>query len=433
MKKTNNALIPKLRFPEFKKDGEWENWPFNDLFQNLPTNTLSRENLNPSQGQIKNIHYGDIHTKFQILFDSKRELVPYINDDAEINILKEDNLCKEGDLIFADASEDIKDVGKSIVVYKTHGEKIVAGMHTLLARPKTDRLFTPFTGYLFHSSKIKSFIQKESQGTKVYGISGTRLGNILINFPHSPLEQQKIADCLSSLDDLLSASKQKLEALQQHKKALLQNLFPASGQTVPKWRFKGFKGGWEEKQLDSEIGEFFKGRGIAKSDIVPNGKTPCIRYGELYTIYGEVIQKVHSYTNQEPQSLFFSEKYDVLLPSSGETKEDIATASCVMFSGIALGGDINVLRPKINGAFLAYYLTHNRKTEISKIAQGDSVVHLYSSQLQKLHITFPKPSEQQKIADCLSSADALITARQQQIEMLQLHKKGLMQGLFPSI
>jgi type I restriction enzyme S subunit len=205
---------------------------------------------------------------------------------------------------------------------------------------------------------------------------------------------------------------------------------------IPRLRFPEFQnaGEWEVKKL-GEVANFLKGRGISKSDINNNGTQPCIRYGELYTHYKEVIKEIKSFTNLDGEDLVLSEPNDVIIPSSGETKEDIATASCVKLGGVALGGDLNILRSSlVNGEFLAYYLSHGLKKTISKIAQGDTVVHLYAAQLKKLTIRVPKvKEEQQKIAACLSSLDDLITAQTQKIELLEQHKKGLLQGLFPKI
>ena len=138
-----------------------------------------------------------------------------------------------------------------------------------------------------------------------------------------------------------------------------------------------------------------------------------------------------SYTNLDPNNLVLSDTNDVIIPASGETQIDIATASCVL-NAVALGGDLNIIKTEINGVFLAYYLNSAKKRDIAQIAQGISVVHLYSSQLKTLNINIPSPQEQQKIASCLSALDELITAQQEKIDELQQHKKGLMQGLFPS-
>ncbi|MGV8117254.1 restriction endonuclease subunit S [Methanothrix soehngenii] len=201
---------------------------------------------------------------------------------------------------------------------------------------------------------------------------------------------------------------------------------------VPCLRFPEFRnaGEWEVKQL-GVVAEFFKGKNIAKSDISPKGKTFCIRYGELYTLYQEVIVTIEPRTNLSHEELFLSLRNDVLIPSSGETKEDIAKASCVLLDGVALGGDINVIRSTQNGIFLSYYLNSSKRGEIAKIAQGDSVVHLYANQLKQLYISIPILPEQQKIADCLSSLDVVIDLEAQKLKALKAHKKGLMQQLFP--
>lgn len=202
---------------------------------------------------------------------------------------------------------------------------------------------------------------------------------------------------------------------------------------VPELRFPDFEkeGEWKNIKLEN-IAEFYKGKGISKNDISNNGKTPCIRYGELYTFYKEIVRKVKSYTNLPIENLFFSKANDVIIPSSGETKEDISTASCILCDNIALGGDINVIRASHhNGVFLSYYLNNAKKNDIAQIAQGISIIHLHNSQLQKLLITIPSLAEQQKIAECLSSIDEEISAMKEKAEQLKIHKKGLMQKLFP--
>ena len=246
-------------------------------------------------------------------------------------------------------------------------------------------------------------------------------------------EQQKIAECLSSIDKLITAEAGKLDALKDHKKSLMQQLFPTPGETTPRLRFPEFKGAgdWEWRTIN-EIADLFKGKNISKSDIVIDGYQSCIRYGELYTSYGEVIDEVISKTNLPLSELFMSKKNDVIIPASGETKIDIATASCVMLDNVALGSDLNVIRSRQNGIFLSYFLNGPLKYEIAKVAQGDSVVHLYPTQIGLLRVAISTAREQQKIAECLFSLDGLITAQGDYIECLKVHKRGLMQQLFPA-
>lgn len=201
---------------------------------------------------------------------------------------------------------------------------------------------------------------------------------------------------------------------------------------VPKLRFPEFRGteGWEQSELGRNA-TILKGKGISKADLDPSGSQACIRYGELYTRYGETIREVVSRTNLPVQELFLSMPDDVIMPSSGETKIDIAKASCVLAGGIALGGDLNVIRSKFNGIFLSYLLNGSKRFEIAKVAQGDTVVHLYPHQLEVLLIEFPSIPEQHSIASCLSSLDDLIIAQAKKIDLLKTYKKGLMQQLFP--
>lgn len=218
--------VPKYRFLEFLEDGYWREERFDEVFEFLVTNSFSRENLNYENGLVKNIHYGDIHTKFSTLFDITKEDVPFVNSDLPVERIRDECYCVEGDLIFADASEDLEDVGKSIEVVNLNKELLLAGLHTLLARQLEEKLVIGFAGHLFTSNDIRKKIKRESQGAKVLGISKTRIANILISFPKNKLEQQKIVDCLSSLDNLIASQVGKIEQLKFHKKGLMQGLFP---------------------------------------------------------------------------------------------------------------------------------------------------------------------------------------------------------------
>ncbi len=200
---------------------------------------------------------------------------------------------------------------------------------------------------------------------------------------------------------------------------------------VPILRFSEFnKEEWKEYKL-GDIAQLYKGKGLPKNDVSEKGTIPCIRYGELYTHYKEVIDKVTSYTDLPIDDLFMSKANDVIIPSSGETKEDIATASCVLHDNVALGGDINVIRTSNNGVFLSYYLNNAKKHDIAKIAQGISIIHLYNEQLRNLSIELPDLEEQQKIAECLSTIDSYISSINEKVEQLKAHKKSVLQKLFP--
>ena len=240
-------------------------------------------------------------------------------------------------------------------------------------------------------------------------------------------EQKKIAAFLSAVDSKLEALRRKRLALKRYKAGLMQRLFSKTlrftrpdGTAFPDWK---------EKTLGS-FAEFSKGKGVSKTDISPTGATPCVRYGELYTEYEEVIENVVSRTIEPVEDLLLSIENDVLIPASGESALDIAKASCIKLSGVALGGDINVIRGVFVGPFLAYYINHMKRLEIARLAQGNSVVHLYGHQLKKLTVDLPHPDEQRKIADTLAAIDAKIHAVVSQILKMEAFKKSLLQKMF---
>ena len=196
-------------------------------------------------------------------------------------------------------------------------------------------------------------------------------------------------------------------------------------------RFPEFTEPWETAKLGA-IAEFSKGTGISKEQRSETG-LPCILYGELYTTYtNEVIEDVVSKTDLDPTDLVKSQKNDVIIPSSGETAEDIATARCVTSDNVLLGGDLNIIRlvEPNDGRFMSYQLNGIRKYDIAKIAQGVSVVHLYGGDLKMLSVTFPQSPEQKKIADCISLLDRRISVQSGLIEDLQKLKAALVERLF---
>ena len=200
-------------------------------------------------------------------------------------------------------------------------------------------------------------------------------------------------------------------------------------QNVPALRFPEFRGAWERTKL-GDIATFSKGKGLSKADISDDGVLECIRYGQLYTDYQETIRDVKSRTNIPAEELVLSGANDIIIPASGETHIDIATASCVLKEGVALGGDLNIVKAKHNGIFLSYYLNNKRKYDIARLSQGISVVHLYAAQLAMLHLNLPECDEQLKIASFLSAIDIKIGQLQKKKVLLGQYKKGMMKRLF---
>ena len=202
----------------------WKEKPFGNLYEFKSTNSFSRAKLNYKAGQVRNIHYGDIHTKFKNRFELSHEDVPFINLDVDLENISGDKLCKEGDIVIADASEDYADIGKTIEIISLNGEKVLSGLHTLLARLSTNEIYIGYGAYMMACKSVRKQIKIIAQGTKVLGISTGRMKKIKLPIP-SPEEQQKIADFLSAIDQKIEFIATELTQAQTFKKGLLQQMF----------------------------------------------------------------------------------------------------------------------------------------------------------------------------------------------------------------
>ena len=424
-------LVPKLRFPEFRGAVGWAPEPMGEVYSFKGNNSLSRDKLNYDAGSVKNIHYGDIHTKFSTHFVITQELVPFINE-AEECVIRDENLCTEGDMIFADASEDMADIGKAIEITHLNGERVVSGLHTILARRMGERIALGFGGHLFKSGWVRTQIQKEAQGAKVLGISPKRLRNVQLPLPNDSAEQQKIADCLSSLDELIAAQARKVDALKTHKKGLMQQLFPREGETQPRLRFPEFRdaGEWALKTLE-EIAE------------IKSGSTP-LRANEEFFVGGTIPWVKTTDLNNS----FITETEERLTPKAKVRINPVGSVLVAMYGGFnqigrtgflavpaATNQAISVLQLDLKKALPEYVLAWlNAKVEdwkrIASSSRKDP--NITGTDVAKFPIALPNITEQQRIADCLSDLDTLITAATQERETLKTLKKGLMQQLFPS-
>ena len=201
---------------------------------------------------------------------------------------------------------------------------------------------------------------------------------------------------------------------------------------APKFRFPEFRNaeGWEPTTIGS-LGRFYYGKSAPKWSLAKDAPTPCVRYGELYTKFGPVITETYSRTNSAPETLRYSKGGEILIPRVGEKPEDFGKCCAYLpLRGVAIGEMISVLETKQHPLFYTYYF-RNLYRQFAKVVEGQNVKNLYFAELEPLPIHCPSYPEQQKIAECLSSADDLIGAQARKLEALKTHKKGLMQQLFP--
>ena len=257
------------------------------------------------------------------------------------------------------------------------------------------------------------------------------MGDIIISVPPTIEEQQKIADCLSSLDELIEATTQKVEALKKHKKGLMQRLFPAEGKNVPDLRFPEFQGTsvWEEKKL-GEVGKFIGGG-------TPNTTNPEYWDGEiLWYTPTEIKNGRLNSSNRKITEQGLKNSSAKLLPKGAILITTRATIGDVTISEKVCttnqGFQSLVVKDSEVNSFWFYWIIQH-KEELIKRASGSTFKEIGKNEIINIIAYSTKKQEQQKIADCLSSLDELIEATSRKVEILKEHKKGLMQQLFPKI
>ncbi|MFP8722076.1 restriction endonuclease subunit S [Klebsiella sp. 1SHAk5cef] len=284
--------------------------------------------------------------------------------------------------------------------------------------------------YFRHYLKTGRFI---AQMTK--NLEGLRDGKMISYKQFSELElpipqrgeQQKIADCLSSLDDLIAAETDKLDTLKTHKKGLMQQLFPSEGETVPRLRFPEFReaGEWKPKTIGNSCESFSGGTPSTTNKSFYGGEIPFIRSAEIDKVKTELFLTNEGLENSAAKLVRAG---DILVALYGANSGDVALSK---ING-AINQAILCLRHETSDRFVYQYLSHKKEWIIATFIQGGQG-NLSGEIIKAISLFFPNPSEQEHIADCLSSLDDLITAQTQKIDALKTHKKGLMQQLFPTL
>ncbi len=302
-----------------------------------------------------------------------------------------------------------------------------------LAQANPTPLIPDYLDHFRSSEQWEAFTNESGDGGVRIRIYYRDLARMRLLLPDT-IEQQKIADCLSSIDALISAEAAKLGALYDQKRGLMQQLFPTPGETVPRFRFPEFRGAkaWELATI-KDIGSFYYGKSAPKWSLEEDAPTPCVRYGELYSKFDIIIEETFSRTTIDPKNLRFSKGGEILVPRVGEKPDDFGKYCCFLpLNGIAIGEMISVFETNQNPLFYTYYFRHLYK-EFAKVVEGQNVKNLYYTNLEPLAICRPTIHEQGRIASALSSLDALITGSSMRLEALKAHRKGLKQQLLPVV
>jgi type I restriction enzyme, S subunit len=399
MKSKEMKHVPKLRFPEFLNDGEWEEKPLKKLAKNLDNKRIPITSSNRSQGDIP--YYG------------ASGIVDFVND----YIFDEELLC---------ISEDGANlVARTYPIAFSISEKAWVNNHAHVLKFQNKYTQIIVENYL-NSIKLDDFLTGMAQPK----LNKAMLDIIPIPISSSADEQQKIADCLSSIDNLITASTKKVEALKEHKKGLMQQLFPSEGEKMPKLRFPEFldEPEWEEKTL-SKVGEIITG------NTPPTAKLENYGGSELFVSPADISDKRYITTTK------------TTLSKQGfkQTRQVKANSILVVCIGSTIGKvaqnkfdcatnqQINSIVPfdEYSNDFV-YSALENSSSRIASLAGNHAVPIINKSSFSSVLILCPLFPEQQKIAECLSSIDELITSSTKKVETLKEHKKGLMQQLFPS-
>lgn len=397
------GLVPKLRFPEFREADEWEIAKLDDLISTVtpPKKIPTSDYL--AEGQ------------FPIIDQGQSDIAGWTNDpDAVVE-------ASQPVIVFGDHTCALKLIRRPFA-QGADGIKIIKGSE------RAD------INFLYHFLCFRPVVTEEYK--RHFSILKTKV----VAYPNRKSgEQQKIADCLASLDELITLEAQKLDTLKTHKKGLMQQLFPAEGETLPKLRFPEFRdaGEWEEKQI---------------GDLKPFVTSGSRGWAAYYANQGSLFVRI---TNLTRKSIYLDLTDTKFVKLPQEASEGVRTQLKEFDVLISITADIGIIgyvdasvpspayinqhialvrfdASQVCSKFVSYFLSSERSqrlfrasTDIGTKAGMSLIV------VQKIQVALPTLPEQQKIADCLASLDDLITAQTQKIATLKTHKKGLMQQLFP--
>ncbi|WP_284077400.1 restriction endonuclease subunit S [Herbaspirillum aquaticum] len=409
-----HGFVPKLRFPEFRVSDAWKFVPLNKLAKRC--NQKNRDGV-ITKVLTNSAEYGVVDQRD--FFDK---------DIATQGNLKSYYVVKKGDYVYnprISAAAPVGPISKN---------KVATGvMSPLYSVFRFGDSNNDFYAYYFKTAGWHQYMrQASSTGARHDRMAITNDDFMAMPLPAStPEEQQKIADCLSSLDDLIRLEAEKLDAIMTHKKGLMQQIFPAEGENLPKLRFPEFREdgewGWES------IGDFGQ---------VVTGSTPSTADP---TLYGGGIPFV---SPADISELRYVDETKTTLTAAGFGKTRPIRAGSVLFVCIgstigkiaqnvrdcATNQQINAVIPntKHSDGFV-YFALSNASDRIALLAGKQAVPIINKTLFSSVRLLVPSLPEQRRISDCLTSLDELIAAQAQKLDTLKTHKKGLMQQLFPQV
>lgn len=410
----SKPLIPEIRFKCFTD--EWQQAKVREVFTLGNGYTPSKANTAFwTKGTIPWFRMEDIRENGRVLSDSIQHVTP--------EAVKSSGLFPAG----------------SIIVSTT----ATIGEHALLiADSLANQRFTVFQTVnrwswlkakylLYRFYGLGDWCRRNVNAGGLAAVNISDLQKYDIDFPSTEEERASITSYFENIDKLIEDTEKEITRLENMKSASLQKMFPRSGETTPDIRFNGFTDQWEQHKI-SDCATFSRGQGYTKNDLRESG-VPIFLYGRIYTKYTTYVESVDTYSYITPFSII-SKGNEVVLPSSGETAEDIAVASAILSKGIILSGGLNIIIPNdnIDPIFLALLLTFSHTHyELANKAQGKSVVHIYNQDIADLTIYCPSSlNEQRAIGNYFRNLDSLLSAKRHKLVKLKNIKQSCLDKMF---
>ena len=408
--------VPNLRFPEFSE--EWKKMKVSELLDFYSTNSLSWEQLDYNNGKIKNLHYGLIHKGVPTMVDVVCDSLPYIKEES---MPKSFTLFKEGDVAFADASEDTNDVAKAIEVVNCDNQQIVSGLHTIHGRDNYEQTIIGYKGYAFASDSFHKQIRRIAQGTKVFSISARNFDEVYIGIP-SKEEQTKIAKLLIAIDKRIATQNKIIEKYESLIQAMCDTLIESEQHKV--------------ELAFSDFGKSYSGLSGKSAEDFGEG-CPYITYMNVYQ--NQIINATNvglvKINGAEQQSVVHYG--DILFTLSSETAEEVGIGAVYLGDtyplylnsfcfGIHIIDDNKIFPP-----FLAFYVsTKSFRKVVFPLAQGSTRFNLQKNDFMKKGFSFPTVERQRKIYSALKTYSDKLAVEKSIAKLLCKQKNHLLSKLF---
>ncbi|WP_394815208.1 restriction endonuclease subunit S [Bacteroides xylanisolvens] len=402
--------VPHLRFPEFSE--EWEICKVSELLDFYSTNSLSWEQLEYGTKAMMNLHYGLIHVGLPTMVDLTRDNLPNIKED---NMPKNFELCKEGDVAFADASEDTNEVAKPIEFFDLAGKNIVCGLHTIHGRDNKNKTVIGFKGYAFSSSAFHNQIRRIAQGTKIYSISTKNFSECFIGIP-SKVEQTKIATLLRLIDERIATQNKIIEDLKKLKSAIID---------------------YAINSLDTDFAKFGSlyetaGEGgtptTSNASFYDNGKIPFVKIDDLKQKYLTENKEFITELGLQKSSAWLVPTRSILF-SNGATIGEITITTYPVCTKQGILGIVP--KSNIDVEFLYYFMSSTYfKKAISRIVTEGTMKTAYLKDIANILCPIPTKEKQQGIAKMPSALNSKIDYEQSLLKLFIMQKQYLLRQMF---